>query len=207
MKKSIIFTIFIVFIVIFTSGCITPPNDNTTSQPNNAGDSSNFSTINLSAIALSEDDVQMNETNPLHLTKPREHKNAAGFGKTWNVLEQYQSKFSTAIASTPKDPQKRVTQIITKLESIQKAEEYMSLKIDNLINDNGYEELNEEVVGNSSFYLVKDIPVNNTEFRQYLCYFSFNNLIINVGGTSTHRSDIINYARIIEGKIIDYISK
>lgn len=199
---------FMIILLILSCGCIDqPPDDNSTQPDTNTDEVNTTYNINLSKIALKKADVQMNESNGKHFTKPREHTNAAGEGKTWNVLEQYQSIFSSGLASTPKNPEKSITEVLTKLVSNKKAEEFISLKKTNLIEENGYTQIIKETIGNSSFYLVKDIPVNtSSEFAQYVCYFSYNNLIINVGGITTNSSEIFEYAKLIEGRIIEYLS-
>ena len=207
--KTIAGIILIVISMVLSSGCTDPINDNNNSTSNNNDSSSVNITImnlNLSTVALTKSDVNLNQSHSKHLTEPYEFTNAAGFGKIWNVLEQYQSSFTTGLVATPTDPKRSVTQILTKLNSTEKAEEYMSLKIINLVDENGYTELESEGVGNESFYLVKDIPINNSGFDQYICYFSLDNLIITVGGVTTDSSEIIGYASLLEQKINDAIS-
>jgi hypothetical protein len=180
------------------SGCIEQNGNN---NQNEISFQEKIMNLNLSTIALTSLDVNLNQVSSLHITEPYDFENAAGAGKTWYVLEQYQSMFTTGSTSTPLDPKESVTQVITKLESIEKAQEFMPLKIVNLIEDNGYSELKTETIGNSSFYLKK--LLEDSEFAQYLCYFSFYNIIITVGGASTNSDDVYEYAQIIEQKIND----
>jgi hypothetical protein len=204
LKCKVISILLIIFLFsVLYSGCIEQNGNN---NQNEISFQEKIMNLDLSTIALTSLDVELNQVSSNHITEPRDFENAAGAGKTWYVLEQYQSMFtteSTSTPSTPQDPKESVVQVITKLESIEKAQEFMPLKIVNLIEDNGYSELKTETIGNSSFYLKK--LLDDSEFEQYLCYFSFYNIIINVGGVSTNSFDIYEYAQIIEQKINDFL--
>ena len=200
-KVTSIALIIFLFSILY-SGCI---EQNGKNNQNEISFQEKIMNLNLSTIALTSLDVEINQLSSKHITEPYDFENAAGAGKTWYVLEQYQSMFTTGSQSTPQDPKESVTQVITKLESIEKAQEFMSLKIVNLIEDNGYSELKTETIGNSSFYLKKNLLQDDSEFAQYVCYFSFYNIIINVGGVSTNSFDVYGYAQIIEQKINDFL--
>ena len=127
LKCKVISIALIIFLFsILYSGCIEQNGNN---NQNEISFQEKIMNLNLSTIALTSLDVEINQLSSKHITEPYDFENAAGAGKTWYVLEQYQSMFTTGSQSTPQDPKESVTQVITKLESIEKAQEFMSLAI------------------------------------------------------------------------------
>jgi hypothetical protein len=192
-------------------GCIDSPvnnGNNNATDPDNGMDPETFS---LTEIALMPDDVDLVRKSEQHFTEPYFTENAAGHNKNWSIIEHYQSHFSENISGpiTPTTPMHTLTQSITRLESKEKAQEYVSLKKPSLMESKGYMEMIIGKLGDDSFFLNNTIPASsqvNETFQMYLLCFCIEDVVVTLGGASTRSATILNYAKIVEQRLINKIN-
>lgn len=208
MKKEI-FLIVTLIIIIF--GAIYIILNSSDSDNNNINNNTNNVTLHLNSVALTLDDIGENYIllDEIHWLEPGEFTNSTGNGLVWNYIEHYQSQFIENISNgviSASDPEKKVLQTITKLESKEKADLYVDLWIGGR-QKKGYLNLTIEPIGNKSAYFYDNVSYRDYNIDRYLICFSFEDIVVVIysDGLNLNQSTYLDYAKIIENNILNSV--
>ena len=200
-KKLLAIALLIIIIVIFgVSYTIL----------NSSNNSSNNHTFSLNTVAITLDDVDGDYVliDEKHWTEPGEFTNSTGDGRVWKYTEHYQSQFiqnKSSGAISAGDPSNKIIQTITRLESNEKATEYVELWTIGRQQKEGYINIPIDQIGNKSAYFTYQLPYNDYDIDNYLLCFCIDNVVVTIGGggLTVTESMYLNFAKLIESNILN----
>ncbi len=205
MKKEMTVLVLMILIILGLFFVLTYPFDN---KP----ESNTVNKVNtpLDIISLNTEDVKGNYEliSEKHITEKYNSENTTGNGLIWNISEHYQSLFMENKTSNPiaeADPTNKITQSLTKLESIEKAEYYVILKKPSLLEKKNYTVLSIGEIGSESFYLTTKVNYEDNKYDYYLLCFSIGDVVVTIGGLDNDENTYFNYGKIIEDNIMDSV--
>jgi len=162
-----------------------------------------FSTKNipLDTVILKESDFPGLYTvlDENYSKEPSVQENPTGNGLTWYIEERYDATHRD-INST-----NGVMQSLLKLNSKENATKLANLSKENLM-PYDYTELDIDPIGNTSFLLGRDFNDTNISYTYYMFIGSIDTIFIALGGSTEEQSTFINYAKIIENRILNAVS-
>jgi len=155
----------------------------------------------LDTIILKESDFQVLYTvlDENYSKEPSVQENPTGNGLTWYIEERYDATHRD-INST-----NGVMQSLLKLNSKENATKLANLSKENLM-PYDYTELDIDPIGNTSFLLGRDFNDTNISYTYYMFIGSIDTIFIALGGSTEEQSTFINYAKIIENRILNAVS-
>lgn len=186
-KLIIILTSFLLL-----SGCVSQepsPNNN----DSNTGETTE-KTISLPNISLTTKDlnIEMNQVFYNHSKKSYSTENMTGNEKTWFIKKGVFVIFACNSS--------RIEQSILKFDTKENAELNIELKKQQLLNQNHTETpLNQ--IANNSWLLQTQIAVNQKIIDVWKLTFSYNEIVVSLTGYASNKTNIIDYAKLIENKI------
>ena len=194
-NMPVILMISIFFIIASLSGCVT-------NQPENISTSPSTKDISLEDIYLTIDDIPSNYSLLFenHTTQSTIQENQTGNGITWYIQQSYDAVYYD-VNST-----EGVMLSILELDTQKNAENLSVLSNENQL-DFGYLEESMETIGDVSFLLSKSFNGTNVSYTYYLLIFSYDSLFIALGGSASDGQVFIDYAKIIEERILSTCSE
>ena len=203
-KKVLVIALLIIIIIIFGVSYYI------LNSSNNNSNSSNNHTFSLDAVAITLNDVDGDYIviDEKHWTEPGEFTNSTGNGRVWRYTEHYQSNFMENKSSGPisaDDPSNKIIQTITRLESNEKATEYVELWTIGHQKKEGYTIVPIDQIGNKSAYFTFQLPYNDYDIDNYLLCFCIDNVVVTIGGggLTVTESMYLNFAKLIESNILN----
>jgi len=185
----------IFFIISSFSGCISDQQENTYQNPSTKG-------ISLEDIILTEQDIPPNYSLLFenHTTQSTIQENQTGNGITWHIQQSYDAVYYD-VNST-----EGVMLSILELDTQKNAQNLSILSKENQL-DFDYLEQSINSIGDVSFLLYKSFNESNITYTYYLLIFSYDTLFIALGGSASDEQVFIDYAKIIEERILSTGSK
>lgn len=195
--NKLISLLFFLIISIGLTGCTTLLEEE---NQDNTGQST-FLDIPLTNITLTEEDMPSSylQVSENHNTTSQTVENITGNGLNWSILERYDVTFYANITNG-------VMESLMKFETSQEAYNLTILSKNNMLESN-YIQKSIEQIGDISFLLNRTITYENNESQYYTLLFSIDNVFVALGGSTPEESTFINFAKIIEQKILDEIEK
>lgn len=191
--KKYIQTLFpsMLLLLMGISGCIMQ-------ESNDSKDNVSTDIIDLSTISLTKQDLPAQYTllYENHTTEPTIQKNQTGNNITWQIEERYDATYYD-INSTD-----GVMQSILKLDTATNALNLTTLSKDNLLSFD-YVQQEIDTIGEESFFIYKNYSEKNVTYTYYTLIFTVDTLFIALAGSTETQSSFVEYAQIIEQRILD----
>ena len=189
MNKKVI---IILISVLMISGCVSqePPSDNNNSNTDKTTDEIK----SLSNVSLNTDDlnIEMDQVFFNHSKKSYSTENMTGNEKKWFIKEGVFAIFACNSS--------RMEQSIIKFDTKENAELNIELKKQQLLSQN-HTEYPLDQIGNKSYLLQTQIAVNQKIMDVWKLTFSYNEIVVFLTGYASNKTNLIDYANLIENKI------
>jgi len=128
--------------------------------------------------------------------EPSVQENPTGNELTWYIEERYDATHRDMNSTNG------VMQSLLKLNSKENATKLADLSKENLISSD-YTQHDIDPIGDISYLLARNFNDTNTSFTYYMFIGSIDTIFIALGGSTEEQSTFINYAKIIENRIIN----